>query len=115
MFIHHRQAPTNTANQQPEIDYSYGLHRRCSSLTDTCESFPQGDDCHGEDRYFCSMWRSVGFLMSFAVVLQGISLVTYWVILSGGKQLRENGWSVLSLMVALSAIVQAAGMSIVVG
>lgn len=61
------------------------------------------------------MWRSVGFLMSFAVVLQGISIVTYLVILSGGKRLRENGWSVLSLTVGLSAIVQAAGMSIVVG
>lgn len=53
--------------------------------------------------------------MSFAVVLQGISIVTYLVILSGGKRLRENGWSVLSLTVGLSAIVQAAGMSIVVG
>lgn len=61
------------------------------------------------------MWRSVGFLVSFAVVLQGISIVTYLVILSGGKRLRENGWSFLSLMVGLSAIVQAAGMSIVVG
>lgn len=60
------------------------------------------------------MWRSVGFLISFAVVLQGISIVTYLVILSGGKRLRENGWSVLSLMVGLSAIVQAGGMSIVV-
>lgn len=53
--------------------------------------------------------------MSFAVVLQGMGVVTYLVILSGGKRLRENGWSVLSLMVGLSAIVQAAGMSIVVG
>lgn len=61
------------------------------------------------------MWRSVGFLVTFAVVLQGISIVTYLVILSGGKRLRENGWNVLSLMVGLSAIVQAAGMSIVVG
>lgn len=52
--------------------------------------------------------------MSFAIVLQGMSVVTYLVILSGGKRLRENGWSVLSLMVGLSAIVQAAGMSIVV-
>lgn len=51
--------------------------------------------------------------MSFAIVLQGMSVVTYLVILSGGKRLRENGWSVLSLMVGLSAIVQAAGMSIV--
>ncbi|CAG7963261.1 unnamed protein product [Penicillium salamii] len=100
-------------SEKPNYHYSYGLHRRCSSITDTCESFPQREDCHGEDRYFCSMWRSVGFLMSFAIVLQGMSVVTYLVILSGGKRLRENGWTVLSLMVGLSAIVQAAGMSIV--
>jgi hypothetical protein len=61
------------------------------------------------------MWRSVGFLMSFAVVLQGISVVTYIVILSGGKRLRENGWGLLSLLIVLSALLQAASMSIVVG
>ncbi|KAJ5555367.1 hypothetical protein N7535_007802 [Penicillium sp. DV-2018c] len=109
-----KEAPTDIwTNYQPANHYSYGLHRRCSSLTDTCESFPQREDCHGEDRYFCSMWRSVGFLMSLAVVVQAISVVTYLVILSGGKRLRENGWWFLSLMVGLSAIVQAAGMSIV--
>jgi len=52
--------------------------------------------------------------MSFVIVLQGISVVTYLVILSGGKRLRENGWGFLSMMIGLSAIVQAAGMSIVV-
>lgn len=61
------------------------------------------------------MWRSVGFLMSFAVVLQGISIVTYIVILSGGKRLRENGWGLLSLLIVMSALLQAASMSIVVG
>ncbi|KAB8074365.1 hypothetical protein BDV29DRAFT_124142 [Aspergillus leporis] len=96
-----------------ELGYSYGLHRRCSSLTDTCESFPRRDDCHGGDRYFCSMWRSVGFLMSFAVVLEGMSIVAYLIILSGGKRLRESGWKVLSLLIILSAIVQASSMSIV--
>lgn len=60
------------------------------------------------------MWRSVGFLMSFAVVLEGMSIVAYIIILGGGKRLRENGWRVLSLLIILSAIVQAAGMSIVV-
>ncbi|KAJ5482642.1 hypothetical protein N7475_001454 [Penicillium sp. IBT 31633x] len=100
-------------SENPANHYSYGLHRRCSSLTDTCESFPQREDCHGEDRYFCSMWRSVGFLMSFAVVVQGMSVVAYLVILSGGKRVRENAWGVLSLMIGLSAIIQAAGMSIV--
>jgi hypothetical protein len=101
------------SSEKPAIHYSYGLHQRCSSLTDTCESFPQREDCHGDDRYFCSMWRSVGFLMSFAVVLQGISVVTYIVILSGGKRLRENGWGLLSLLIVLSALLQAASMSIV--
>lgn len=60
------------------------------------------------------MWRSVGFLMSFAVVLEGLGLVAYVIILSGGKQLRESGWGVLSLIIFLSALVQAAGMAIVV-
>ncbi|KAJ5891059.1 uncharacterized protein N7473_007287 [Penicillium subrubescens] len=100
-------------SEKPAHHYSYGLHQRCSSLTDTCESFPQSDDCHGDDRYFCSMWRSVGFLMSFTVVLEGMSIVAYVIILGGGKRLRENGWRVLSLLIILSAIVQAAGMSIV--
>ncbi|KAF3386589.1 hypothetical protein F1880_000332 [Penicillium rolfsii] len=100
-------------SEKPSHHYSYGLHQRCSSLTDTCESFPQSEDCHGDDRYFCSMWRSVGFLMSFAVVLEGMSIVAYVIILGGGKRLRENGWRVLSLLIILSAVVQAAGMSLV--
>ncbi|KAJ5240117.1 hypothetical protein N7468_004736 [Penicillium chermesinum] len=100
-------------SEKPPHHYSYGLNRRCSSLTDTCESFPQREDCHGENRYFCSMWRSVGFLMSFTVVLQGISIVAYLIILAGGKRLRENGWRILSILIVLSAIVQATSMSIV--
>ncbi|KAJ5925649.1 hypothetical protein N7454_008288 [Penicillium verhagenii] len=100
-------------SEKPAHHYSYGLHLRCSSLSDTCEPFPVREDCHGEDRYFCSMWRSVGFLMSFAVVLQGLSIVTYLIILWGGKRLRENGWRVLSIFVILSAVIQAASMSIV--
>ncbi|OJJ48739.1 hypothetical protein ASPZODRAFT_130856, partial [Penicilliopsis zonata CBS 506.65] len=96
-----------------KLHIAYGLHRRCSSLTNVCESFPQKDDCHGEDRYFCSMWRSVGFLMSFAIVLQGMCLVAYLIILSGGKRLRESGWKILSLLLILGVLVQAASMSIV--
>lgn len=52
--------------------------------------------------------------MSFAVVLEGMSIVAYLIILSGGKRLRESGWKVLSLLIVLSVIVQAASMSIVV-
>lgn len=52
--------------------------------------------------------------MSFAVVLEGISVVSYLIILSGGKRLRESGWKVLSLLIVLGAVVQAGSVSIVV-
>ncbi|KAI9671904.1 MAG: hypothetical protein M1817_003450 [Caeruleum heppii] len=96
------------------IHYTYGLHRRCSSLTGTCDHFPQYDDCHGEDRYFCSMWRSVGWMMSFAVVLEGMTLVAYITILAGGRQKRETGWKVLSSLLLFIAVVQCAGVAIIV-
>ncbi|PGH14939.1 hypothetical protein AJ80_05702 [Polytolypa hystricis UAMH7299] len=92
--------------------YTYGLSRRCSSLTQTCEHFPQYEDCH-DDRYFCSMWRSVAFLMSFAVVLEGMTLITYIVILTGGKQKRESGWRILTLFLMFIVMVQAGSMALV--
>lgn len=52
--------------------------------------------------------------MSFAVVLEGMSIVTYLIILGGGKRLRENGWRILSILIVISALIQAASMSIVV-
>ncbi|OJJ03299.1 hypothetical protein ASPVEDRAFT_53770 [Aspergillus versicolor CBS 583.65] len=100
-------------SEKPTYHYSYGLHRRCSSLTDTCESFPKRSDCVAEDRYFCSMWRTVGFMMSFAVVLEGMSVVAYLIILGGNKALRESGWKILSILILSAAVVQAASMSVV--
>lgn len=60
------------------------------------------------------MWRSVGFLMSFAVVLQGMTLVAYIIILAGGRQKRETGWKVLSFLLLLTGCVQCAAMAIMV-
>lgn len=60
------------------------------------------------------MWRSVGFLMSFAVVLEGLTVVSYLIVIAGSKTLRENGWKALSLVVILGSGVQAACMAIVV-
>lgn len=96
------------------IHYTYGLHKRCSSLTHTCEPYPQYEDCHGDNRHFCSMWRTVGFLMSFAVVLEGMTLIAYLVILAGGKQKRESGWKILSTLLLLAGLVQCAGMALIV-
>lgn len=60
------------------------------------------------------MWRSVGFLMSFAVVLEGMTIAAFAVLLAGGKQKREQGWGFMATMAALSAVVQAIAMIIVV-
>ncbi|KAL8653374.1 MAG: hypothetical protein Q9226_003877 [Calogaya cf. arnoldii] len=102
---------SETPNGQ-HIHYTYGLHRRCSSLTGTCEYFPHTYDCHN-DRYFCSMWRSVGFLMSFAVVIEGMTLIAFIVVLAGGKQKREQGWTVVSGLLLLGGLIQCAGMAII--
>jgi hypothetical protein len=93
-----------------------GLHRSCSSSgsSTTCIHFPTKEDCMAKDRYFCSMWRSIGFLMSFAAVLELATIVAYMVVIGGGKQKRETGWKVLCFMLVLVGVVQCAGMSIVV-
>ncbi len=52
--------------------------------------------------------------MSFAVVIEGMTLIAYLVILAGGKQKRENGWRVLCGLHLVLAALQCAGMAIIV-
>ena len=52
--------------------------------------------------------------MSFAVVLEGMTLIAYVVIMLGGKQKREQGWKVLSACLLAVGAVQCAGMGIIV-
>ena len=97
------------------MHYAYGLHERCSSLTGKCEYWPAEEHCVGDDdRYVCSLWRSVGFLMSFAVVIEGVTLIAFVVMLLGGKQKRVAGWKVLSTLLFLVAVIEISGMSIIV-
>lgn len=105
-------SPT-TSSQKP-IHVSYGLHRRCSSLSGSCTPFPVYEDCHGEDRYFCSMWRSVGFLMNFSVVLELATFVAFAVVLLGGRSNREGGWKMCVSMLGVVMVCQIAAMAIVV-
>jgi len=91
---------------------TYGLHKRCSSLTGSCEPFPQYEDCH-RDSTFCSMWRSVGFFMSFAVIIELATVVAFIVIILGGRQTREYGWKIVCSLLAVSVLAQAASMSLV--
>lgn len=60
------------------------------------------------------MWRSVGFLMSFAVVIEGMNLIVYIIILAGGKQKRESAWKFLAGLHVIAAALQIAAMAIIV-
>lgn len=52
--------------------------------------------------------------MSFAVIIELATLIAYAVIILGGKQKRDFGWKVVCGLLAVGAIVQCAGMAIVV-
>jgi len=99
--------------QDGKREWSYGLHSRCSAADGTCVPFPRTSDCE-KDPSFCNMWRTVGFLISFAVVIELCTLVSFVVIVGGGVQRRVAGWQVASGVLLFSAVVQCAGMAIVV-
>ena len=90
-----------------------GLHSRCSSVKGTCYPFPQEADCL-KDKSFCNMWRTVGFLISFDVVVELCLLVAFVVIIAGGVQRRTAGWRIICALLMFSAFVQCVGMAIVV-
>jgi hypothetical protein len=92
--------------------YKYGLHRKCSIVTGTCEPFPTSRDCDN-DETFCAMWRSVGFLMSFAVIIEFATFIAFAVVILGGVQQRSYGWKIVCSLIACAALVEAAGMSII--
>lgn len=93
-----------------------GLHHYCNTALDKpCRTFPETEkDCVGDDN-FCSMWRTSGFLMSFATVAELATLVCFVVTIGGGKVKREYGWKVLSGLLATVAVVQFVALGLVVG
>jgi len=92
--------------------FSYGLHKRCSSVTGACEPFPEYADCQ-RNPTFCSIWRSVGFFMSFSVIVELASIVAFIVVILGGRQTREYGWKVVCSLLAVIALAQCASMAMV--
>ena len=110
----HRTEPVSlTVRQHGERKRSVGLHRDCSSVTGICDPFPDAKLCN-KDKYFCSMWRTVGFLITFDVVVELCTLVAFAVIIAGGVQRRAVGWKIITSLLLFSGIVQCAGMAIVV-
>ncbi|KAH7149637.1 hypothetical protein B0J13DRAFT_621475 [Dactylonectria estremocensis] len=96
------------------VEKHIGLHRSCSNLDDPpCRNFPYKELCQDEERYFCSMWRTVGFMASFSTILCLAGLVSFAVILGGGKYKRETGWPFVGAMLTLVSAVEFATISIV--
>ncbi|KAK8049367.1 hypothetical protein PG994_011097 [Apiospora phragmitis] len=103
-------------NTNATFSHHVGLHRSCSlSATadkTTCRPFPDEDDCR-DDQFFCSMWRSSGFLMSFATVVELATAISFLVVMLGGKYKREEGWFVIAGLLIADAVIEFAGMGIV--
>lgn len=96
------------------IIINYGLHKRCSSITGECQTFPRYEDCTDDDRYFCNMWRSTGFLLNFSLMAELACVVAYITILVGGRNVRERGWKILAGLLGLVAAGELIAMALVV-
>lgn len=52
--------------------------------------------------------------MNVGAVMEFVTVIAFVVILMGGKQKREGGWRILSFLLVIVAVLQCAGMAIVV-
>src|SRR5450432_1505772 len=111
----HSYIPPSGDSPGDDLTYSYGLHRVCSSKWEQpCKPFPNPHDCAGQGAYFCGMWRTTGFLMNFAAVLEFAIVVVYVIMILGEKQKRRRGWKLLTAMLVWTATIQCAAMALVV-
>ncbi|OAA72629.1 hypothetical protein LEL_08413 [Akanthomyces lecanii RCEF 1005] len=96
------------------IHKSIGLHKSCSTLDGgRCSPYPTAALCQSGQRYFCTMWRTTGWLASFSVVLGLAGLVAFAVTLGGGKYKRESGWPFVGGLIATFSAVQLIVISVV--
>jgi hypothetical protein len=52
--------------------------------------------------------------MTFAVVIEGMTIVAFAILICGGKQRREQGWGVMAILAGLAAFIQIAAMALIV-
>lgn len=52
--------------------------------------------------------------MSFAVVMEGMTLIAFGVMISGGKQTRESGWKIITGLSIFVGLIQCTAMALVV-
>jgi hypothetical protein len=105
------QTPSGTT-----IYKNVGLYRECSGGLDshTCTEFPRTEFCQDDERYFCSVWRRVGFLASVAVILHLAAVVAFLVLMASGRAKRESGWRGLCALLLLVAVLEYSVAGIVV-
>ncbi|KAK9464518.1 hypothetical protein V1512DRAFT_268141 [Lipomyces arxii] len=92
---------------------TYGLHQKCSSITETCTPFPS-EECATGDRQFCNIWRTTSFMMWLSLVILGPVVVSYITLIFSTRQKREIGWRIISLLLSFVVAVQIIAMSAVV-
>lgn len=115
IIIPHWVSYSVTTAKGERYEKHIGLHKSCSSLDDpSCRFFPSAEFCEDDGRYFCSMWRTVGFMASFATILCLATLVSFAIVMTGGKYKRETGWPFVGAMLTLVAVVQFTIISVVV-
>ena len=100
---------TYNSNSSVHIHLRYGLTKHCSSyqsldavitddrITGRCERWPTEQDC-GLMPGLCHSWKSAGFLVILAAVLEGICLVGFLAVFNGGYTRRQTGWKILSFL-----------------
>ncbi|KAI0151274.1 hypothetical protein BJ166DRAFT_501412 [Pestalotiopsis sp. NC0098] len=103
----------HNVNTDTTFHHNLGLHHSCTSGSDpACRPFPDDDDC-SDDKFFCSMWRSSGFLLSFATIVELATLVSFIVVMAGGKFKREDGWKLVGGLLLADAAIEFTGMALV--
>ncbi|KAK4113839.1 hypothetical protein N656DRAFT_601984 [Canariomyces notabilis] len=101
------------------VDASIGLHQRCkwsagASSSRTCGPFPGDASCDGGRASFCSMWRTAGFLMNFAVAAELATIAGFVLVSRNARVKRHGGWKILGFMLVVVAAAQFLSMAVVV-
>lgn len=104
------------SNRGDHFTKKIGLHHSWTSTKGKWETYPSSEDCEAGNMggHFCSMWRTTAFMMSFTAVIELATLVAYLVIIIGGRQKRENGWKLLTLLLVIIGAAQCFCMSTIV-
>ncbi|RCI12153.1 hypothetical protein L249_0964 [Ophiocordyceps polyrhachis-furcata BCC 54312] len=117
-----------TTAKGDQIGKTIGLHKSCSNLdsppcheypsaemptqklleprSPPCHEYPSAEMCENGARYFCSLWRTIGFMASLATILCLACLTCFLVVMRGGKYKRETGWPFVAGMLSVVSVVE---------